>query len=164
MSLNPNSAPIYPSGVTISTGLSDSANLARLDAANVFSAAQQISQGTLKLGTAGGTAGLLQIYGTSGQVVAGGDYYQKVKSNGMFGFSNSSSNNSTADTSIGRVSAGVMGVAASATSIGDGGTIGTMQAHFKSSDGSSGIDTTITTASLVGKTITIKDGLITGFA
>jgi hypothetical protein len=35
---------------------------------------------------------------------------------------------------------------------------------FKSSDGSSGISTTITTASLVGKTITVKDGFITGFS
>lgn len=35
---------------------------------------------------------------------------------------------------------------------------------FSSSDGSPGISTTITTASLVGKTITVKDGLITGFA
>ena len=34
----------------------------------------------------------------------------------------------------------------------------------KSSDGSAGISTTITTASLVGKTITIKNGLIVGFA
>jgi hypothetical protein len=33
-----------------------------------------------------------------------------------------------------------------------------------SSDGSAGISTTITTASLVGKTVTVKDGLITGFA
>jgi hypothetical protein len=35
---------------------------------------------------------------------------------------------------------------------------------YKSSDGSAGITTTITTASLVGKTITIKNGLITGFS
>lgn len=35
---------------------------------------------------------------------------------------------------------------------------------FISSDGSAGITTTVTTASLVGKTITIKDGIITGFA
>lgn len=35
---------------------------------------------------------------------------------------------------------------------------------YLSSDSSPGISTTVTTASLVGKTITIKDGLITGFA
>lgn len=35
---------------------------------------------------------------------------------------------------------------------------------YRSSDNSAGISTTITTASLVGKTITIKNGLITGFA
>ena len=35
---------------------------------------------------------------------------------------------------------------------------------FRSSDGSAGISTTITSASLVGKTITIKNGLITSFA
>lgn len=35
---------------------------------------------------------------------------------------------------------------------------------FISSDNSAGITTTITTAGLVGKTITIKDGIITGFA
>ena len=35
---------------------------------------------------------------------------------------------------------------------------------YASSDGSTGITATITTASLVGKTITVKDGLITGFA
>ena len=35
---------------------------------------------------------------------------------------------------------------------------------YKSSDGSSGISTTITTSSLAGKTITVKDGIITGFA
>ncbi len=34
---------------------------------------------------------------------------------------------------------------------------------YQSSDGSNGITTTVTTASLVGKTITIKDGLIVGF-
>lgn len=39
-----------------------------------------------------------------------------------------------------------------------------VQSQFKSSDGSAGISTTVTTASLVGKTITIKDGIITGFA
>lgn len=36
--------------------------------------------------------------------------------------------------------------------------------QYKSSDSSSGISTTITTASLSGKTITVKDGIITGFA
>lgn len=42
---------------------------------------------------------------------------------------------------------------------------GTVQAGgYKSSDASAGITTTITTATLVGKTITIKNGLITGFA
>jgi hypothetical protein len=35
---------------------------------------------------------------------------------------------------------------------------------YLSSDSSPGISTTITTGSLVGKTITVKDGLITGFA
>ena len=44
---------------------------------------------------------------------------------------------------------------------------GTMQVGvsggFVASDGNGGITTTITTASLVGKTITIKDGIITGF-
>lgn len=35
---------------------------------------------------------------------------------------------------------------------------------FTSSDGSSGYTGTVTTASLVGKTITIKDGIITGFS
>lgn len=35
---------------------------------------------------------------------------------------------------------------------------------YISSDGSAGINTTITTASLVGKTITVKNGIITGFA
>lgn len=37
-------------------------------------------------------------------------------------------------------------------------------AGFISSDGSTGYTGTVTTASLVGKTITIKDGIITGFA
>jgi len=37
-------------------------------------------------------------------------------------------------------------------------------AGFISSDGSTGFTGTVTTASLVGKTITIKDGIITGFA
>jgi len=35
---------------------------------------------------------------------------------------------------------------------------------YKSSDGSTGYTGTVTTASLVGKTITIKDGLIVSFA
>lgn len=35
---------------------------------------------------------------------------------------------------------------------------------YKSSDGSDGISTTITSANLVGKTITVKNGIITGFA
>jgi len=37
-------------------------------------------------------------------------------------------------------------------------------AGFKSSDGSAGYTGTITTASLVGKTVTIKDGIITNIA
>lgn len=40
----------------------------------------------------------------------------------------------------------------------------TNSAGYKSSDGSTGYTGTVTTASLVGKTITIKDGIITGFA
>jgi hypothetical protein len=40
----------------------------------------------------------------------------------------------------------------------------TAAAGYLSSDGSAGYTGTVTTASLVGKTITIKDGLITGFA
>lgn len=48
--------------------------------------------------------------------------------------------------------------------VGDLLTVGTVQANYNSSDASPGIDTTITTASLIGKTITVKDGLITGFA
>ncbi len=35
---------------------------------------------------------------------------------------------------------------------------------YRSSDASQGIDTSITSANLVGKTITVKDGLITAFA
>lgn len=35
---------------------------------------------------------------------------------------------------------------------------------YNAVDGSAGISTTITTGSLVGKTVTIKNGLITGFA
>lgn len=42
---------------------------------------------------------------------------------------------------------------------------GVLQAeNYHSSDNSAGINTTITTASLSGKTITVKNGLITGFA
>lgn len=37
-------------------------------------------------------------------------------------------------------------------------------ANYKAADGSTGISTTITTSTLVGKTITVKNGLITGFA
>lgn len=40
----------------------------------------------------------------------------------------------------------------------------TSAAGYISSDNSTGITTTVTTASLVGKTLTIKDGIITGFA
>ena len=40
----------------------------------------------------------------------------------------------------------------------------TSSAGYISSDGSTGITTTVTTASPVGKTLTIKDGIITGFA
>lgn len=36
--------------------------------------------------------------------------------------------------------------------------------NYKSVDGSAGLSTTITTTTLVGKTITIKNGIITGFA
>ena len=43
-------------------------------------------------------------------------------------------------------------------------TAGFIRGKFKSDDGSAGIDTTITTALLVGKTITVKKGIITGFA
>ena len=41
---------------------------------------------------------------------------------------------------------------------------GVVAADHRASDGSVGITTTITTASLVGKTITIKNGIITSFA
>ena len=40
----------------------------------------------------------------------------------------------------------------------------TSAAGYISSDGSTGYTGTVTTASLVGKTLTIKDGIITGFA
>lgn len=40
----------------------------------------------------------------------------------------------------------------------------TQVAGYISSDGSTGFTGTVTTGSLVGKTITIKDGIITGFA
>lgn len=40
----------------------------------------------------------------------------------------------------------------------------TVAGGYLSSDSSAGITTTITSASLTGKTITVKDGLITGFA
>lgn len=40
----------------------------------------------------------------------------------------------------------------------------TTPSGYIASDDSVGISTTITTASLVGKTITVKDGLIVGFA
>ena len=43
-------------------------------------------------------------------------------------------------------------------------TGGAMLGTYSSSDGSAGITTTVTTGSLVGKTITIKDGLITDFS
>lgn len=44
--------------------------------------------------------------------------------------------------------------------------IGTVQpaTAYNAVDGSPGISTTVTTASLVGKTITVKNGLITGFS
>lgn len=54
--------------------------------------------------------------------------------------------------------------AATATSLASGTVKVTNAAGFISSDNSAGITTTITSASLVGKTITIKDGIITGFA
>ena len=55
--------------------------------------------------------------------------------------------------------------AATGTSIIVSGTIQSTTANkFLSSDSSPGITTTITTGSLVGKTITVKDGLITGFS
>lgn len=60
--------------------------------------------------------------------------------------------------------------AASATSVAATGAVSgatvqaTTAAGFKSSDGSTGYTGTVTTASLVGKTITIKDGIITAFA
>lgn len=44
------------------------------------------------------------------------------------------------------------------------GSTGSIQSKYISSDNSAGISTTVTTASLVGKTITIKDGIITAFA
>jgi len=40
----------------------------------------------------------------------------------------------------------------------------TTVAGYVSSDGSAGATTTVTTASLVGKTMTFKDGILTGFA
>jgi len=45
-----------------------------------------------------------------------------------------------------------------------GGTITVQASVFKSSDGTSGFTGTLTTALLIGKTLTFKDGLITAFA
>ena len=53
---------------------------------------------------------------------------------------------------------------ATATSVVSGTLKATSAAGYISSDGSTGYTGTVTTASLVGKTITIKDGIITGFA
>ncbi len=54
--------------------------------------------------------------------------------------------------------------AATATSVASGTLKATSAAGYISSDGSTGYTGTVTSASLVGKTITIKDGIITGFA
>lgn len=53
---------------------------------------------------------------------------------------------------------------ATATSVASGTLKATSAAGYISSDGSTGYTGTVTSASLVGKTITIKDGIITGFA
>ncbi len=45
-----------------------------------------------------------------------------------------------------------------------GGTVSIRASTYKSSDDSTGATTSITTANLVGKTITVKNGLITAFA
>jgi hypothetical protein len=53
---------------------------------------------------------------------------------------------------------------ANVTQFGSSGGTKTFQGTYNSMDNSAGITTTITTATLVGKTITIKDGIITAFA
>ena len=59
----------------------------------------------------------------------------------------------------------VAGSTATMTGAVQGLTVKATQAFgYISSDASPGISTTIDTAGLVGKTITVKDGLITGFA
>lgn len=57
----------------------------------------------------------------------------------------------------------VNSVVASLPSLGTVGTL-TPTGGYNAVDGSAGISTTITSASLAGKTITVKNGLITGFA
>lgn len=56
-------------------------------------------------------------------------------------------------------------VTTAVTSLPSLGTVGTLTptGGYNAVDGSAGISTTITTASLAGKTITVKNGIITGF-
>ena len=63
--------------------------------------------------------------------------------------------NKAGDTGIGSLSMGAL----TATTVKV-----TSAGGYISSDGSTGYTGTVTTASLVGKTLTIKDGIITGFA
>ena len=63
--------------------------------------------------------------------------------------------NKAGDTGVGNLSMGAL----TATTVKV-----TSAGGYISSDHSTGITTTVTTASLVGKTLTIKDGIITGFA
>lgn len=64
-----------PAGVSISTGLSDSANLARLNAANVFTADQSITNGgTLTLSVSGTNASMGSLNGSANFHLKSGGY------------------------------------------------------------------------------------------
>lgn len=140
------------SGVNIaSTQLTDTANLARLNTANVFAESQTIQK-------TGQSAELLVVDSSGSGATSTTGYGFRMPSTGYIGWG-SGSNPGYVNGAISNDSAGTLKLTTDVDA-----TYAYWRAKYKSSDGTAGISGTMTTASLVGKTLTFKDGIITGFA
>ncbi len=148
----------YSRGATISTGLSDSANIARLNAANVFSNALNAFNGVVVNNDGvGGRLDLLDNGGNFRISLQGADPGIHIGATSTYGFTSSATDaRGACDSFLIR-----KGVAILASSTDQSASDGSFQGKYISSDGTVGFTGSgITT----GKTLTIKDGIITGYA
>ena len=120
-----------------------------------------------------GTSGTTGLIGIKGGTPGASGYAQFIATNGnRQGYIGYSITSSATDTGTLQYVAGLHQFsgavsttgAATLASLAVTGTLKGSTGNYQSGDGTTAISTTITTALLVGKTITVKDGLITGFA